>query len=229
MKRNLLYLIFSLFVICYLCVGCHHSSGTVWEDTKTMGRYLQRKGKLFWRKDVDSRMIAAADEFVGPVEAEFIPLKQEDLEAQLVSAAVPQPVESPGVEGSSIPSIEYFSTPSPELAALFKTVHFNTDEHTVRGKGDYELIDRMAHYMKKNPKIYIFISGHCDERASEAYNLALGTRRANTIRSLLVKKGVNPSHIYTVSFGKEMPVDLGHTPDAWAKNRRVEFKIFKKE
>ena len=83
--------------------------------------------------------------------------------------------------------------------------------------------------MKKNPNVYIFVSGHCDERASEAYNLALGTRRANTLRSLLVKKGVNPNHIYTISFGKEMPVDLGHTAEAWSKNRRVEFKIFQKE
>ncbi len=200
----------------------------VWEDTKTMGRYLKRKGKLFWRKDSDSRMIGAAEEFAGPIEAEFIPLREEDLQAQIINA-VAQPAESPGVEGSGIPSIEHFSNPSPELSSLFKIIYFNTDQHILREKGDYELISRMADYMKKNPKMYVFISGHCDERASEAYNLSLGTRRANAIRSLLVKNGVSANHIYTVSFGKEMPVDLRHNPDAWAKNRRVEFKLFKKE
>ena len=129
----------------------------------------------------------------------------------------------------TIPSIEHFSVPQAELAELFKNVYFNTDEHVLRKKEYYSVVDRIADYMKKNPNVYIFVSGHCDERASEAYNLALGTRRANTLRSLLVKKGVNPNHIYTISFGKEMPADLGHTSEAWSKNRRVEFKIFKKE
>jgi len=229
MKKPSLYFISSLLAACYLLTGCQNSSGAVWEDTKTMGRYLQRKGKLLWNKDVDSRMIETADDFNGPVEEEFIPLKDEDLKTQFANFSIPQPQESPGVEGGSIPSIDHFSTPSAELAKLFSNVYFNTDEHVLRKKDYYDSIDQIANYMKKNSNIYIFVSGHCDERASEAYNLALGTRRANTIRSLLVKKGVNPNHIYTISFGKEMPAELGHHAEAWAKNRRVEFKIFKKE
>ena len=229
MKKPSLYFFSSLLTACYLLTGCSNSSGAVWEDTKTMGRYIQRQGKLLWRKDVDSRMIETADDFQGPTDEEFIPLKDEDLKAQFANLSIPQPAESPGVEGSSIPSIEHFSVPQAELAELFKNVYFNTDEHVLRKKDYYSTVDRIADYMKKNPNVYIFVSGHCDERASEAYNLALGTRRANTLRSLLVKKGVNPNHIYTISFGKEMPVELGHTPDAWSKNRRVEFKIFKKE
>lgn len=229
MKKPLLYLISPLLIACYLLTGCDHSSGAVWEDTKTMGRYLQRRGKLLWRKDVDSRMIEAAQDFTGPSEEEFIPLKDEDLKTQFANHSIPQPQESPGIEGSSIPSIDNFTIPTAELAELFKNVYFNTDEHILRKKQYYESIDQIAHYMKENPKVYLFVSGHCDERASESYNLSLGTRRANTIRGLLVKKGVNPNHIYTISFGKEMPIDLGHTQDSWAKNRRVEFKIFKKE
>ncbi|CCB88002.1 OmpA family protein [Simkania negevensis] len=229
MKKSSFYFFSSLLTACYLLTGCQNSSGAAWEDTKTMGRYIQRQGKLLWRKDVDSRMIETADDFQGPTEEEFIPLKDEDLKAQFANFNIPQPAESPGVEGSSIPSIEHFSTPQADLAELFKNVYFNTDEHVLRKKEFYAVVDRIADYMKKNPNVYIFVSGHCDERASEAYNLALGTRRANTLRSLLVKKGVNPNHIYTISFGKEMPADLGHSPEAWSKNRRVEFKIFKKE
>lgn len=223
------YLLSFLLAACYLLTGCQNSSGAVWEDTKTMGRYLQRKGKLLWRQDVDSRMIETADEFTGPNEEEFIPLKDEDLKTQFASLSIPQPIESPGVAGSSIPSIDHFVTPTADLADLFKKVYFKTDEHVLHKKDYYDTVDHIASYMKQNPNVYIFVSGHCDERASEAYNLALGTRRANTIRSLLVKKGVNPNHIYTISFGKEMPVDLGHTAEAWSKNRRVEFKIFRKE
>ncbi|PCI91855.1 hypothetical protein COB11_08045, partial [Candidatus Aerophobetes bacterium] len=69
---------------------------------------------------------------------------------------------------------------------------------------------------------------HCDERASEAYNLSLGTRRAGHIRTLLVKKGVDPNHVFTTSFGKEIPLDLEHNREAWYTNRRAEFKIYKK-
>ena len=86
----------------------------------------------------------------------------------------------------------------------------------------------MATYLKRHKNTYIFIEGHCDERASEAYNLSLGTRRANYIRNVLIKYGVNPQQIYTASYGKERPEELGHGQKVWAKNRRVAFKIYNK-
>lgn len=209
--------------------GCHKNTTTVWEDTKTMGRYLHRKGQLLWRKDLDSRMIESEEEFTGPQEEEYIPLKDEDIKKQFADMSIPQPKEVPGAIGSSVPSIDQFVKPTSHFAELFKNLYFNTDEHVLRTKDSYQVIGKIAEHMKKNPNLYIFVEGHCDERASEAYNLALGTRRANTIRSLLVKQGVNPNHIYTISFGKEMPAMLGHSPEIWAKNRRVEFKIFEKK
>ena len=229
MKKSPLYFILILVSLIPFFTGCGSSSVTIWEDTKTVGRYIQRKGRLLWRQDVDSRLLESPDEFSGPIEEEFIPLKDEDLKAQYAHVKIPQPKLSPGVPGSPIPSIDHFTTPSDELAELFQNVYFNTDEHILRKKKYYQSIASIASYMKKHPNLFIFVSGHCDERASEAYNLALGTRRANTIRSLLVKKGVNSNRIYTISFGKEMPVDSGHTPKSWAKNRRVEFKIFEKK
>jgi peptidoglycan-associated lipoprotein len=212
-----------------LLSGCQNSSNTVWEDTKTMGRYIHRKSQLLWKQDVDSRMIDSEEDFTGPQEEEYLPLRDEDLKTQFADLSIPQPKEIPGGIGSTIPSIEHFVKPTSHLATLFKNIHFNTDEHVLRSKEYYQVVANIAEHMKKNPNLYVFVSGHCDERASEAYNLALGTRRANTIRNLLVKRGVNPNHIYTISFGKEMPDDLGHTPEAWAKNRRVEFKIFEKK
>ncbi|HSW86611.1 MAG TPA: OmpA family protein, partial [Rhabdochlamydiaceae bacterium] len=93
---------------------------------------------------------------------------------------------------------------------------------------EVELISQMASCLKQNPNIYLVIAGHCDERASASYNMALGLRRANYIRSFLVKQGADLHRIYTVSRGKEQPIALGHTQDDWKTNRRCEFKIYEK-
>jgi peptidoglycan-associated lipoprotein len=91
-----------------------------------------------------------------------------------------------------------------------------------------KIIDGIAAYMKNHPNVYVSVVGHCDERASEAYNLALGTRRSNYVRTLLIQRGVNKERVHSSSYGKEQPVDLGHSPSAWARNRRAEFKIYEK-
>lgn len=215
-------------VIAFLLAGCHSTSNTVWEDTKTMGRYLHRKGQLLWRQDIDSRMVESADDFTGPQEDDYISLREEDLKTQFADFVIPQPKEVPGATGSLIPSIDQFVQPTAFLANLFKTIHFNTDEHVLRSKEHYQLMFKIAEHMKNHPNFYLFVAGHCDERGSEGYNLALGSRRSNTIRHLLIEQGVNPNNIYTISFGKEMPKALGHTAEDWAQNRRVEFKIYEK-
>jgi peptidoglycan-associated lipoprotein len=115
------------------------------------------------------------------------------------------------------------------LAAIFRNVYFNTDDHVLREKSYYDTLTKISDFLKKHQDTYVFIEGHCDERASESYNLALGTRRSCFVRNLLVKQGVSPDQLFTISYGKERPVDLRHTKDAWAKNRRTEFKIFNKK
>lgn len=213
--------------------GCAGSSSVLWEDTKTVSRHIKRKGQRLWNREEDSRMIESASDFYGPDAEEFIPLKEEDLNNWKGEACIPQPKEMLGSDGTPMhglmPSIEQFRSPSDDLAQLFRNVHFNTDEHVPADKEDYQLLLRIAEHLKEHKEIYLSLSGHCDERASEAYNLALGTRRANSVRSLLVKGGVGPDRIYTISFGKELPLDPGHNQKAWAKNRRVEFKIFTKD
>ena len=207
--------------------GCQQRSNTAWEETKSIGRHVARKGKLLWRGDVESRAIQDSDEFTGPVEEEFIPLHSDDLKLQ-AGDQIAQAKATPGSPQSGIPGIESFRSPEAALAAIFRTLHFNTNEHVVRTKEDFATIDRIATYLKAHPNTYIFVAGHCDERASEAYNLALGTRRANTVRSLLVKRGVSPEQIFTISYGKEKPSALGHDAVAWAQNRRAEFKFYEK-
>lgn len=205
--------------------SCSHTSD-VWEGTKTASRYLHRKSKALFSKDVDSKLVQNSDEFFGPESEEFIPLKDQDLQMQYVDYTAPQPKEDPGAPGSKVPGIKQFKAPTSDLANIFRNVYFNTDQHILRVKEYYHTINRVASYLKRNPKIYIFVEGHCDDRASESYNLSLGARRSNFVRNLLIKQGVNPEQIYTISYGKERPLINSNTRMARTKNRRVQFKIF---
>jgi len=78
-----------------------------------------------------------------------------------------------------------------------------------------------ADLLKKYHNVKIQIEGHCDERGTVEYNLALGERRANSTRTYLVSIGVSPERISTISYGKERPLDPAHNEEAWAKNRRA--------
>ena len=208
-----------------LSTGCRRNSSQTWEDVKTAGRYMQRGVDALWGKDAESRMLASDEEFSGPYD-EFIPLNDSDLKgvAKNFDTALPQPRGIPGANG--IPNLDQFYAP-PETIG-FQFVHFETDEHVLRDKADVQMIHQIVAHMKQHPNDLLLIEGHTDERASASYNLALGMRRANHIRQLLVKSGVNLNRIYTVSRGKEQPLALGHTPDDWKNNRRAEFKIYEK-
>ncbi|MEM7175011.1 MAG: OmpA family protein [Chlamydiota bacterium] len=222
MSKPLLFLIIGWGL---MLSGCTHSSGAIWEDTKTVGRRLHRKARLLWRKDIDSRMVESEDDFTAPIEEEYIPYHDDDIQALKTEFTVPAPKDDPGALGGNIPGIKDFTAPKGPLLSLFRTLRFATDSHALRTE-EHQIIAKIAHYMATHQELYVFVEGHCDERASEDYNLALGTRRANSVRAALVKLGVDPNRVFTVSFGKELPLDSGHTTEAWAKNRRVMFKLF---
>ncbi len=80
----------------------------------------------------------------------------------------------------------------------------------------------------KYSTVKIQIEGHCDERGTAEYNLALGERRANSAKKYLVSLGIPADRLSTISYGKEMPLDPGHNEEAWAKNRRAHFIILSK-
>lgn len=82
-----------------------------------------------------------------------------------------------------------------------------------------------ANWLKRNAQYNVLIEGHCDERGTEQYNLALGDRRANSAKDYMVALGVDANHIRTVSYGEERPFDTGHDEAAWAKNRRAHLVI----
>ncbi len=84
-----------------------------------------------------------------------------------------------------------------------------------------QTLERQAAWLKQFPAVSVTIEGHCDERGTREYNLALGDRRANAVKAYLVALGVSPDRIRTISYGKERPADPGHDETAWALNRRA--------
>ena len=105
-------------------------------------------------------------------------------------------------------------------SSLLKDIHFDFDKYDIR-PGDAALLKENAALLSKYPNVKVQVEGHCDERGTVEYNLALGERRANHAKNYLVSLGISPARISTISYGKEKPLDPGHNEDAWAKNRRA--------
>ena len=125
---------------------------------------------------------------------------------------------------SSMSSDNDVQTPDEQLAKVGSTVYFGYDESSLTAEAQ-DTLDRQAAFLKANPTIRIVIEGHCDERGTREYNLALGDRRASAARDYLVAKGVNASRLSTISYGKERPAVGGSNDTSYALNRRSMSKI----
>jgi len=111
-----------------------------------------------------------------------------------------------------------------EKMSQFDDVRFDFDKSEVKEDGR-KTCQVVADYLKKNPMAKFLIEGHCDERGTSEYNMALGDRRATAVMNYLVSLGVPKAALSTVSFGKEKPLDPGHDEGAWEKNRRAHFVL----
>jgi peptidoglycan-associated lipoprotein len=103
-------------------------------------------------------------------------------------------------------------------------IHFNYDQYQLTALSQ-SILGGHAAWLKSHPGVRLRIEGHCDERGTVEYNLALGDRRASSARDYLVQLGIDPARLTTSSFGKERPVDPGHDEEAWARNRRAHFVV----
>jgi peptidoglycan-associated lipoprotein len=99
------------------------------------------------------------------------------------------------------------------------TVHFAFDQYNVEDT-DKNILGRQAAWLQKYPAVRVTVEGHCDERGTREYNLALGARRANAVKEFLVSQGVSTARIETVSYGKERPICTESSENCWAQNRR---------
>ena len=141
---------------------------------------------------------------------------------QRVEEALPVPPQPLSEDSIANRSLDDLNRDSP-----FRPVFFALDASDLddAGRG---IAQSNADLLKKYSTWVITLEGHCDERGTAEYNLALGERRAVAVKTYLVSLGVPPDRIRTVSYGKEFPFDPGHNEDAWAKNRRAHFVITSK-
>jgi peptidoglycan-associated lipoprotein len=109
-----------------------------------------------------------------------------------------------------------------EPSSKFMAIYFDFDKYSLRDDAKADL-KRNVDVMKQDQNLKITIEGHCDERGTVEYNLALGERRAKSARDYMVSMGIKADRVSTISYGKERPKAFGHDEDSWAKNRRDEF------
>ena len=122
-------------------------------------------------------------------------------------------------EGIDSRSLDELNRDSPLRPAFFPLDSSDLDD---TGRS---VVTSNVEVLKKNPQWVVTIEGHCDERGTAEYNLALGERRAAAVKTYMVSLGIAPDRLRTVSYGKEFPFDQGHSDDAWSKNRRAHFVI----
>lgn len=128
---------------------------------------------------------------------------------------------SPGADSAKSKGTAALSGSQEDLVAnVGDRVFFEFDKYSIKPEARQILVMQAA-WMKKFPSLIFTIEGHCDERGTREYNLALGERRANSVKDYLVALGVNPNRLKTLSYGKERPVALGSNEQAWSQNRRA--------
>jgi len=148
-------------------------------------------------------------------------------------AVAPAPIPTPQALAPAAPSpapaapapavVQPRSAPAefaedPALAAI----HFDFDKSVIR-PGEARILDASAGWLRENPKALVLIEGHCDERGTNEYNVALGERRAQATRAYLVSRGIAEGRVSIVSYGEERPTCAQHTEACWAANRRAHF------
>jgi peptidoglycan-associated lipoprotein len=158
--------------------------------------------------------------------------------AQIPSSPVapgagPAPVEAPPAAESPAPGTPSYSTAYPpgssftaaaDRRSRLDAIYFDFDQAEL--KPEYRrVLETNAEWLRRNPAVRIQIEGHCDERGSVQYNLALGERRAESAKRYLESLGVDGNRMQTISYGEERPAAPGNSEEAWARNRRAEFVV----
>jgi len=152
-----------------------------------------------------------------PVQAEAPP----PTPAPVVAPPVAEPFPKTDVEKTNVvePTVDEWNR-----QGVLRTVYFGYNSNDL-DDASRATLQANATWLKAHAKYTVEVGGHCDERGSIGYNVALGDRRASAVKTYLVGLGVSESQLVSISYGEEKPVDPGHTEAAWGKNRRAEFTI----
>ena len=172
-------------------------------------------------------VVAACNKNKPPVAR---PMPPPDTTASNTAGEAPPPPPKPVMEPTIVPPMPAEDTiGSKSLDDLnrdspLKPLFFELDSSDVSAAGQ-QVLQANAAVLNKYPGMQVTIEGHCDERGTAEYNLALGERRALAAKNYLVSLGISADKVKTVSYGKEFPFDAGHDDSAWANNRRAHFVI----
>ena len=125
---------------------------------------------------------------------------------------------------SDSPSYEYGDSKQANLQAYLQNeigdrIYFDTDKYNITSAAAF-VLESQANWLKSTPGFQLIVEGHCDERGTREYNLALGEKRAQAVKNYLIGLGINPDRVSTISYGKERPAVVGSNDGAWAQNRR---------
>jgi peptidoglycan-associated lipoprotein len=145
--------------------------------------------------------------------------------AQQQPSAPPAAAQPPATAAPQAPTAA--ARPSPkEFTAIpeLKPIYFDFDKYDIR-PADAKILDANAQWLKSNANQLVLIEGHCDERGTNEYNLALGERRAKSTMNYLVSQGVQANRITIISYGEERPVCTQKNEECWSKNRRAQFLV----
>jgi len=204
-----------IMIVLFLCVGLVLSGcpkKTVVKDDAS-ARKAEELAAQKERERLEAEKKAQEEARLKEEEAKREAARQEAAKREFEKSL--QAKKTPGIEG------EVFES------GLLKDIHFDFDRYDVRPQ-DTELLKQDAAWLAKAPNAKIQIEGHCDERGTSEYNLALGERRANSTKKYLISLGVKADRISTITYGKERPLDPAHTEEAWAKNRRAHSIVLSK-
>jgi len=204
-KKNLGILGVAILVLCLgLLLGCPKKTVMKEEPSLKKGETGVTQSEADRAREQEEKARAER----ARAEEEASKAKEKDFQKSLVAK------KYPGIEGEVLES------------TLLKDIRFDFDRYDVRPE-DVGILKENAALLAKYTRMKVQIEGHCDERGTAEYNLALGERRANSAKKYLVSLGIPEGRISTISYGKERPLDPGHNEEAWAKNRRAHFVILK--
>jgi peptidoglycan-associated lipoprotein len=148
--------------------------------------------------------------------------------AAVTTPPAPAPVEAaPAAAPAAVTAAPVAPPPAPkefEARAELRAIHFDFDKYAIR-PGDAKILDANAEWLKSNPDSLVLIEGHCDERGTNEYNMALGDRRAKATMNYLLSRGVQSARMSTISYGEERPLCTEHNEACWSQNRRAELKV----
>lgn len=167
--------------------------------------------------------VSCTKTYTRPAEEEMKPA--EEMKEEVMSVEEKAPEETAYAKEEEIGERDLSTAEVAEVAkTVFSDIHFDYDKYNIRPDAR-PMLDQVASFMNENGDYNVVVEGHCDDRGTNEYNLALGERRAKSTKNYLVSMGISSSRISTVTFGEEKPLCMEQTEDCWQRNRRAHFVV----